>query len=198
MPIEAVEQEAIDNLDAGYAAWAASLAREEVAALRSYQSSERAFPLVNGVLRGTIDASTLDASEAGLVGDVIAGLGTAIAKGQLPAAVRVWRGLRSLHSTFGVHPAEADRLVGSEHRLAGYASCSVVRSVAETAFIHPSDGALLRITVPVGVTAAWLPLVGAPGFSDEYELLLEADLVFRVGGNQWVDGILELDCEVTP
>lgn len=197
MDVDVAEQRTIDQLDAAYAEWARELTSEEVTALRLYQSSERAYGLVNGTLRGSVDPSDLDASDIDLVGHVIGGVSSALTKGAVRNAVTVWRGVRSLERTLGAARSDAASLVGTRKRMAGFASCTVVRSVAEDQFTDPTDPVLLRIAVPAGVHAAWVPLVGHAAFKYEYELLLEEDLICAVTGVEEVEGILVLDCEVS-
>lgn len=196
MDIDPDEAETIDQLDAAYHPWAESLSEAEGLALRCYQASERAYGLVNGVLRGTVSPNDLDPDETTLVGEVIAGLGSALEKGPLAAPVTVWRGVGSLMATFGAEPADPDALVGTQRRVAGFASCTAVRAVAEEEFADSANGALLRVEVPAGVHAGWLPLVGEPDYADEYELLLEEDLIFEVTAVEEGEGILVIDCEV--
>lgn len=196
MAIDDSEQQTIRALDTAYAAWAMALTTTEVTALQCYQSSSRAYALVNGVLRGAIDTRTLDAFDKLLVEEVTANLRTALEKGNLPDAVTVWRGLRSVEGAFGVSRADAPSFAGTTGRLQGFASCSVVMSVAVEGFTEPGAPALLRVAVPSGVRAAWMPLVGRAGYADEYELLLEDDLAFEVTAVEESGGILILDCEV--
>lgn len=187
--------ETAERLEEWYRPHFARLSPEESDALRCYQVSDRAYGLVNGVLRGGIDPRDLAPNELDLVSRLIADVSSGLAKSPLSKEVTVWRGIEDVEATFGPTSPDCSALIGVEKRLAGFASSTVSREVAEE-FADALLGALLRIAVPAGITGAWLPSLGEVGFEDEGELLLESDLVFAVTGCEDFGGILLLDCEV--
>lgn len=185
-------------LDASFSSWAASLAADQVAALRRYQSTNRTYRLVNGVLRiGVTALDGLAPSERQVVVETVAAVSSAVASGVLAEPVEVWRGVRNLVAVFGAGPAQAEAPVGRRRTLAGFASTTLDRSVAVAEFTNPGRGALLRLRVPTGVHAAWLPLVGRPELAYQQELLLEEDLDFTVARVVREAGTVVLECEVS-
>lgn len=119
------------------------------------------------------------------------------APGACPDDVVVWRGIRNLEATFGVARDSAHSLVDKVRLAAGFLSTTTHRSVAVSEFVGSKRGALLRIRVPAGTKAAWLPAAGDPSLGYQGELLLEEDLYLHINATSEEDGILILDCEVT-
>jgi hypothetical protein len=154
-------------LDRDFASWASSLLPAQLNALRAYQ--EGAYRLINGVLRGRIDRSSLSRRENELVLTVRAALDDAIDAGTMVRPCRVYRGIRDVQRVFGVDSPDA--LLSEDFVLAGYVSTSIRRLVAER-FGRGSQGAVLELLVPAGANAAWLPIVGGEDYRDQAELLL--------------------------
>ena len=80
--------------------------------------------------------------------------------------------------------------------MAGFQSTTTDRLVAIDEYLNEATGALLQITLPAGTHAAWLPPVGDPAMTYQAELLLAADLTFRVTGYHMEGNLLVLECEV--
>lgn len=80
------------ELDAAFSQWAASLAADQVEALRRYQPTDRTYRLVNGVLRmGMTALDGLATSERQTIVETVAAVGSAVASGVLAEPVEVWR-----------------------------------------------------------------------------------------------------------
>lgn len=194
----AAEPGAAARLHEHFERWARSLDDEERAALAAYQATDRTYAAVNGLLRGTVDVDDLDEYDRTNLARIIAAVRTAIGAGSCQDDVVVWRGVRNVAATFGVDPANAASLVGKVRVAAGFLSTTLFRSIAMSEFVGPKQGALLRIRVPTGIKAAWLPPVGDPTLGYQGELLLEEDLQLHIQAVSDESGILIIDCEVTP
>jgi hypothetical protein len=142
-------------LDKAFESWAHGLEEEEIDVLWAYQAADGTHALVNGIMRGSIDPSTLAADQQRLAADVTVGLESAVGKGQVPEPVVVWRGIQDLEKAFGVPRAAAPSLVGVERRMAGFQSTTTDRMVAIDEYLNHATGA-----VSIQVLADSRPVAG--------------------------------------
>jgi ADP-ribosyltransferase exoenzyme len=165
--------ETVAQLDEDFTEWLARLRHSEVAELRLYQGV--GYVRINGVLRDTVPAEG-EALRRVLLS--IEGIDSAIMKGRLERPVCVYRGIRDSLAVFGVNSLE--ELLNEVARDPGYMSTTVDSTVA-LGMVEPRDGAaIVKLHVPAGQHAAWLPMAGQPSRRRELELLLARRSAFRV------------------
>lgn len=167
---------AVARLDEDFAEWAAGRTPAQVEACRAYQLGEHR--LLNGVLRGRIDRSQLTRRENVRLVDLRAELDDAIDAGWVTRSVIVHRGIRRAEAVLGTDRLED--ITGQERVLRGYVSTSAAASAAER-FAAGIEAAVLRLEIPAGMSAAWLPLVGVEEYRDQAELLLPHLTRVRLG-----------------
>jgi hypothetical protein len=148
-----------------FGAWGKSLTRHERAAIDRYSS--RAFGKVNGLLRDGGKDLTPRARRD--YRRVTARMDAAIAKGEIPENIVVWRGMSAKRLPEGL--AE-----GTVIEDKAFASTSLSRAVAEDPDF--AKGALLKLRVPAGTHAASTQV--AAGFGREFELILPRDGKMKV------------------
>lgn len=173
----------VDQFDAHFAEWASNLTGPELAALEEYQAAGGLHADINAFLRGDYD--DLDDE----VIDMIAALDSAIAKGRTPDTITItWRG----------QPVEEPFDLDGDIDVLGLLSTSIIESIARGFTGDNEGGVIVRLVVPGGTPAAWLPLVGNPDLAHEAELLLGASTRVRIVSAVTRDGILEINAEVLP
>lgn len=167
------EGQAEDRLLRSHAAWAGQLAEEETRALGTYVGS-LAYEDINRWLRLGEEPKRFDPL---VVEDSISGLDAAIERPEaaLPAAYRAYRGVSGRTLAFLEKALDQSDLVQDN----GFTSVTLKARVA-TRFKRGA-GALLRIELPPGTPAAFVPAVlkGYPS-STERELILSRGAVYRV------------------
>lgn len=120
-------------------------------------------------------------------------LAEAVKSARLPFDLMVYRGVRSVRSTFRVD--EAVEAVGRSYVQQGFFATSVVREVAIEEFTSPS-GALLEVSLERGTPALWVAGVGARRLRRQGELLLIDHLQIRVCGHRVDGGLAVLSIEM--
>ncbi len=169
---------------------------EEVAAIRRYQGLDRTYELVAAVLRDPLAADGLPVEQARLVNTIVRMLDAATRRWVVPEDLIVYRGQRSVMRALG-----SGNRVGRTIALEAFMSTSIHRAVAVDEFAAPpgpGGAALLKVAVPAGTPALWLPPVGDPDLAYQGELLLARDGRIIVKGELVEAGILVVDCEVLP
>lgn len=161
----------------------------ELQALRSYQSMDRGYELVNRVFRREVDLGALKPAEANIVELVVEGLTRLVRRWSVPEPVRTYRGLRSRDALdlTSLYVAET------------FVSTSLEREVAIEEFTVPpgeSGPALLELEVPAGVAAIWAPPLGDPALAYQAELILDRGVRIIPRQQRTEAGILIVDCEV--
>lgn len=154
-------------LDEAYRPWLDGLADEQRAAIESWQRDDRHYDDLQEPFRADIPV-------APEVQDEIDHLVDAVEGGTLPADVDVWKGVRSIRKVFEVAPSELASRIGSTIPYAGFFATSLSRDVAVKEFTTPPGApmaALLRLTLPAGISAAWIAGAGQRRLRYQYELL---------------------------
>ncbi len=176
-----------------------SLASEaELDSVRRYQGLDRAYEVVNELLRGERSQDGLTDDEIEIVQTILTGLDRLLERWSTPEPIRAYRGQRSLVRAFDL--AEGDRpSAGTLLESAAFLSTTIYREVAVPEFTTPpgtGGPALLEIDIPTGTSALWVPPLGDPVLAYQGELLLPRGTRLLVRGYRDEAGILVVDCEV--
>lgn len=123
----------------------------------------------------------------------------AASRATTPVALVAWRGLRHIERMVG--SASIADLVGETVWDSGFAATSLRRHVAvRFASSWPPQGqkALLRVVIPAGTPALWVPPVSLPQYGDQEELLLPPGLALLIRSVAEPDdrGIIEIEVHV--
>lgn len=169
------------------------LSTRELASIRMWQRTDRAYALVQGALRGAVHPEALSARERRDVELLIDDLMAAIEAGRTREALTVYRGIRSVWRTFGI--ADPFALSPEIRSLTGFTATSVYRSVAVSEFVT-SGGALLEIAVPAGTPALWVADAGDPRLRYQGELLFADRLRLEINRVRRREGLVVISAEV--
>lgn len=110
-------------------------------------------------------------------------LDEAIAAGRTQRDVTVWQPVDDAVSTFGAPNADLEQLVDEQVQVPGYIEGTVAPEHARAQLPqrpHGGGPALVRLHVPEGTPAAWLPSVGTPDIAPPGALLLGAGTTLTV------------------
>lgn len=159
----------LGRLDEMFASQAASATESERAAVRRWQSTDRFYQLVQAVLR-----SSGDDAAAAAVAEQMTGL---MARGRTSSEIVAWRGVRSSVNTFELDSGDLGPLVGSHFTARGFLATSTLRSAVEAFLVPdgPGGAVILKLTVPSGEPALWVPPLGDPSLAPQAELVLRPD-----------------------
>lgn len=175
-----------DDLNGTFAPWVELLTSDEIEALRYYQGPDHEW--INRVLRSP-NAVLLE-DQSLVVRRVTELLDSAIQKGAVPFRLTAYRGLRDYSALFG--DAEPSELAGAAIYDPAFVSTSVAAHRAER-FMHRDEGFRLQFDVPIGHSAAWLPLISDPDLEGQRELLLPRELEIEVVATWEQEGILYVE-----
>jgi ADP-ribosyltransferase exoenzyme len=148
-----------------------SLTKPETDSLGAYQSI--GYKYINNYLRGTITPKQLEYYEKANITSQIKAISSSIAKGSLPADIKVYRG-------FGIN-SESELKRGMIFTDPSFLSVSLNKSVAQKfAGFSEADGkipVILQMILPKGLPAAYLENILK---MNETEILLERNSSFEV------------------
>ncbi|MCK9249929.1 MAG: hypothetical protein M0P31_13275 [Solirubrobacteraceae bacterium] len=179
-------------MDEAFADQRARLTREQFAAVREWQRTDRFYEQVQGLVRGTLAVDATSASYAALRHRAEL-LDDAIDSPRTTRPLTVYRGVRSLRWTFGEADPAAVR--GPQRTFEGYTAASVLRSVAVDEFVGPA-GALLELEVPPGIPALWVAGLGDPRLRRQGEVLFPVELPVQITGVRHDDDLVVLSVQV--
>lgn len=158
--------------------------RAEVAALRAYQDLEGDHEHLNAFLDS---GGEIDAQHPAY--EIVTGLDGLLRRAFLPRSLVVHRGI-----------GDADRVpffVGDIENYRGYPSTSLDPTVAREFAAGPRP-AVLRIVVPEGTRALWVPPLGRRDLRYEQEVLLRRNTPIRYGRRTMDGDVVVVFCEVVP
>lgn len=182
--------ELLVRLDRAFAPQHGRLSVAQVASIRAWQRTDRAYEVVQRMVRDEAEGLSRGDLRAALA--MHRHLSEAIATARLPFPARVYRGVRSTKDAFGADtPVE---VVGQRYTLEGYFATSIFREVAVREFTT-SEGALMEVALPSGLPALWVAGVGSPSLRRQGELLLDDGLQIRLHGTRREQGLRVLSVE---
>lgn len=182
--------ELLARLDRAFAPQLRRLTVAQVASIRAWQRTDRAYEVVQRMVRD--DAQGLSRGDLRAALAMHRHLNEAIAAARLPFPLKVYRGVRSVEDAFGTDmPVD---FVGQRFTLEGYFATSIFRKVAVVEFTT-SGGALLEVALPAGWPALWVAGVGSPRLRRQGELLLHDGLQIRVREDDRERGLRVLSVE---
>lgn len=160
------------RLDRLFAEQSARATSQQRAAVKRWQGPDRFYDRVQEALGGADD------DEAQTVAQEIVKLAQ-----PLPEDTELWRGIRSISETFGVHATDVESLTGREWRESRFMSTTISRAKTTPEFTHPgSASAILQIVARSGARAVWIPPLGVPNFVRQSELLFVDGTRVRILG----------------
>ncbi|WP_157851028.1 hypothetical protein [Gordonia phthalatica] len=161
-----------EALELEFADWAAARTAEERAAVARWQGPDRFYQRVQSPAEHDFEAQD--------VRDAIIDLATSHV---MSADRRLWRGIRSCQSTFGVDAASLENVVGDAATTDRLTAATPLRVVAESEFSKPAldgGGALLCIVARKGTPAAFLATVGRRDMAYQCEVVFPPGLRMRM------------------
>jgi hypothetical protein len=185
-------------LDGWYAHAEQELTDEDRATITRWQGMDRFYEKVQGTARQTISPDDPDLIEAEDVRDRLQDIAEQF---ELPAPIEVYRGVRASQPTFGVANADLPSLIGQTIPMRGFTATTTSREVAIEQFTQPNamsrgGHVLMKLRLPPGVPAIWLPAVGAPEFADQSELLLGLGISLLLTQVEYTGSVPEVTAEV--
>lgn len=162
----------------------------ELRALHRYQSRDRAYELINGLLRRKLDPETIGLEQLELINETVTALNALVRRWRVPEALRVFRGLRR---------RDVEALDPGANPVRSFVSTTLDRDVAVREFMvppGPTGPAMMEIDVPAGVPAIWVPPFGVASLAYQHELILDRRVRIVTGRRRTEGDTLVVDCEV--
>jgi hypothetical protein len=192
--ISGEEEALLARLDRAFAYQRAALTARQLKVVRLWQRTDREYEAIQAVARGPADPRVLSPQQLMRAVEWRRELYRAIRTGRLPYDLTVYRGVRSLQRTFGVH--DADAIEDGPTSFRGFTATSVLRRVALEEFTAPA-GALMEIAVSAGTPVLWVAGVGSRRLRRQGELLLPDSVTAQLAGRRREEGLAILAMEVT-
>ena len=174
------------ELNQTFADWARERTPDEKRSFADYQGGLSS--LINDVLWDPAAFHRLNDGQLMTYRSLLKNLTTAIIAGSglIPEGTVVYRGITSTAQKLRVGKIEEAQ--GHSYPVKGFSSTTANRAVSGWFASRGPDGAELFLALPVGIPAAWLPLVGDPDYTWEGELLLPPGLEMAVEKIEMRDG----------
>lgn len=171
-PIATGDEDPRDRLDRIFAQQTADATAEQRLAVQRWQGNDRYYEKIQEATAGDgeLEAMTVVRNLSKLARPI-------------PSELKVWRGIRSTKSAFGVTPENLGELIGRTWTEERFLATTLDRGVATPEFTHPGSGpAILLITVRPGARAVWIPPLGYQEFAAQSELLFTPGIGVRILG----------------